>query len=385
MVKSKKIALVSVWNHNYGSLLQTYAVQSYLKTKGYSNEIIMYSDKSKLRVLLRATNSGYLKAKFKLIWRKLFFQFGYPSLNQGLKIRAKKFESFKQNNLVFSSPIYSMSNLIYRIKDYDQVVLGSDQVLHPTNLLMNYFNLNFVPSNIKKIGYAPSFGVSEVPKNQINRTNKYLNRFDFLSVRENSGKDIVYQLTKRNVPVVCDPTILVNKQIWDNLIEDVPDMYDKPYVFCYFLGTNIEHRKFATDLGRLTNCKIVVMKYLDEFVKSDLQFGDDSPFDVGPKEFVKLISKAKYVLTDSFHATIFSILFHRDFFTFKRFKSGTKASTNSRIYNLLEQLNLSDRLVAGDEKIDILLNRKIDFDKVDNELNLFRNDSEKYFISALLA
>ena len=382
MQKKGKVALISVWNHNYGSLLQTYAMQQYLNSNDFSNEIIKYSEKNYLRRLLRFTNLNYTRSKFKLTYRNFYLKIFYREVNARLKQRSIKFEQFKNENLFFSTLITNRTRLKKIIKNYDIALLGSDQVLHPSNLLMNYFNLNFVPLSIKKIGYAPSFGVSSIPKCQKNRTKAYLNSFNHLSIRENVGQGIVRDLVKREVPVVCDPTLLVSISVWEGLIDN-NKLIKEDYIFCYFLGNNEHHRVFADDLKKVTGLKLVTLKYLDEFVKYDLKFGDYSPFDIGPKEFVNLISKASYVLTDSFHASIFSILFQRKFFTFNRFSNKNNTSTNSRIYSLLGQLNLKDRLISGLESADELYMLPIDYNHVNRNIDEIRGLSEEFIIKAL--
>jgi hypothetical protein len=377
-----KTALVSVWNHNYGSLLQTYAIQQYLLKANYDNEIIYYKENSVLKRILRFSNSAYTVSKFKIIIRQLYIKLFYKDIGGELEKRSNKFEQFKKDHLLFSNIIVGSNNLIDEIKNYDQVVLGSDQVLHPANLLMNYFNLNFVPSSMKKIGFAPSFGVSSIPENQKNRTKNYLKRFEHLSVREIAGKKIVKDLTGRDVPVVCDPTLLVKKKIWDDLIAEVPKK-EVNYIFCYFLGENPKHRSFANELKKLTGFEIITLKYLDEFVKSDMDFGDISPFEVGPSEFVSLISNAEYVLTDSFHASIFSIIYHRKFFTFNRFAETKGKSTNSRISSLFKTLNLNNRLILGNENPSDLVKDEINYKNVENEINKIRDFSESFLITAL--
>jgi hypothetical protein len=314
--------------------------------------------------------------------RQLYIKLFYKDIGGELEKRSNKFEQFKKNHLLFSNIIVGSNNLIDEIKNYDQVVLGSDQVLHPANLLMNYFNLNFVPSSIKKIGFAPSFGVSSIPENQKNRTRNYLKRIEHLSVREIAGKKIVKDLTGRDVPVVCDPTLLVKKKIWDDLIAEVPKK-EVNYIFCYFLGENPQHRSFANELKKLTGFEIVTLKYLDEFVKSDMNFGDVSPFEVGPSEFVSLISGAAYVLTDSFHASIFSIIYHRSFFTFNRFAETKGKSTNSRISSLFKTFNLNNRLILGNENPSDLIKEEINYKNVENEINKIRDFSESFLVTAL--
>lgn len=380
--KLKKIALISVWNHNYGSLLQTYALQKYLISKKLQNEIILYKEKNVFRKLFRFTNFSYLVSKIKIIYRKYYLKLFYHEISKNLEIRANKFDVFKNTRLNFSKPIKGRRKLKVQIANYSSVVLGSDQVLHPANLLMNYFTLSFVPDNIMKIAYAPSFGVSNIPLFQIKRTIAYLRKFKSLSVREESGKKIVKKLTGKDVPLVCDPTLLLEFKYWQQLRGEVPIITEK-YIFCYFLGKNRKHREFANKVKENTGYKIITLTHLIEFVKIDINFSDAQPFDVGPSEFINLISNAEYILTDSFHGSIFSILFNKDFFVFKRFSDGKSDSTNSRIDSLLNSLGLKDRNLNQFEDVTSCLKLKINYKIVNEKLDEFRKFSENYLHESL--
>jgi hypothetical protein len=379
---NKKIALVSVWNHNYGSLLQTFALQTFLNNINLKNEIILYKEKNEFRQFLRLTKFSFLKMKINIIYRDIIVKFLYPELNRNLQIRSEIFEKFKSSKLQFTKVINGRKHLILGAKDYNAFVLGSDQVWHPNNMGMDFFNLNFVPSTIPKIAYAPSFGVSEIPNSQLKKTKNYLYKIDYISVRERSGQKIVKLMTGKEVPIVCDPTLLVDKSIWDEL-KGSKIIIENRYIFCYFLGNNPEHRSFANRLKKYTNLKIVSLQQLDEFIKSDLNFGDEKPYDVGPAEFINLISNAEYVLTDSFHATIFSILYEKKFFTFNRFATKKSGSTNSRISSILNQLNLNSRRIAGNEDAEEYSKMEINYESILKEINESRSFSRQYLLNAL--
>ena len=108
------------------------------------------------------------------------------------------------------------------------------------------------------------------------------------------------------------------------------DIVKGKYILCYFLGNNPLHREFAKRLKEVTGCKIIALTHLDEFVKSDEGYADETPYDIDPADFLNLIRNAEYVCTDSFHCSVFSILYKRQFFTFRRYNRNTKQSTNSR-------------------------------------------------------
>ena len=122
---------------------------------------------------------------------------------------------------------------------------------------------------------------------------------------------------------------------------------------------------------------------MDEFVREDEDFADLTPYDVGPEEFVDLVSRAEYVCTDSFHGTVFSIIFGRRFFTFNRFSQSSTISTNTRIDSLLAMLSLEDRRKTGSEDISECMAQKIDFDRAYEKLEQKQKEAEDYLKRAL--
>ena len=152
------------------------------------------------------------------------------------------------------------------------------------------------------------------------------------------------------------------------------------YIFCYFLGTNEEHRKKAIELKEKTGYKIVTIPFLDNYVKEDKNFGDIQLFDVDTKDVINYIRNSEYVLTDSFHGTIFSILNEKKFITFNRFNSERKNSRNTRIDSLFELLELKDRRYDGNI---FNIERKIDYKTLDMKLEKLRSESKQFLEEAL--
>ena len=200
-------------------------------------------------------------------------------------------------------------------------------------------------------------------------------------MREKSGKELIRNLTGRDAQLVVDPTILLERKYWDQLKGDA--IISEPYIFCYFLGSNENHRKFANDLKKKTGYRIVTLPHMDEIVDSDFGFGDVVPGNVGPEQFVNLVSNATYVCTDSFHGTVFSILYHRIFFTFNRYKSSGGDSTNSRLNSILEVCGLLDRKIDSSDSIKESMLSSIDFNGTDEKLALLREKSMKFLVDSL--
>src|SRR5690606_15601322 len=233
-----------------------------------------------------------------------------------------------------------------------------------------------------KLAYASSFGVSEIPSFQRKATGKYLDRFAFIGVREQQGKVIVDTLSNNVAKVVADPTLLLSRKEWEEEIADARPNEKEPYIFCYFLGSNQESRRAVNALKAKTGYKIITIRHMDEYVTEDEAFGDEAPYFVDPNDFVKYVSRAAYVCTDSFHCTIFSIIFQRQFMTFYRFVNTSKTSRNSRIDSLFEVLGIDRERIYGDDICKVIDN-KIDYAAVGIKLNDLREDSLKFLSNAL--
>ena len=387
----KKIAIVSCYfQHNYGSMLQAYATQMMLDKLGYENETIDISgfkreiQIAKIKYFVKASlTSDILISKAgmaKNVLIKKFFKNDYVQLS---KQRVEKFDLFSKKYFRLSPCYSSMVELGDKCKaNYSAVLVGSDQLWLPGNIAADYYTLNFVPDTVNTIAYATSFGQSTLPNDSAQKAQVFLKKIKHISVREESGQKLVKQLVDRNVPVVCDPTLLFTGDEWMAIQKDEPIVKGK-YIFCYFLGNNPPHREFAKRLKRITGFKIIALTHLDEFVKSDEGYADETPYDVGPAAFLNLIRNADYICTDSFHCSVFSVLYRRQFFTFYRYTRNTKQSTNSRLDTFFNVVGISDRIMNGDEDIKKCISLEIDFDDIHKKLEDVRKKSYDYLQAAI--
>lgn len=384
-MEKKKIGLCVCYDtKNFGSQLQVLATDEQIKRLGYQTEIIRYQKKTSLHFVLqsipRLFNPYFVKGKLSK-WKAKRVLNQHPEAAAKVAVRNRRFKKFADDHFYnLSRPFVGWGQLKADCaREYDAFLCGSDQLWLPGNLGSHFYTLEFAPDNKAKIAYATSFGVSQIPWYQKKRTAAYLNRFQALSTRELKGGQIVKDLTGLDIPVVCDPTLLFNAQDWGKLIPD-RTVEEGPYIFCYFLGTNAEHRAAACEIKRATGLKLVTCPFLDHFVEEDQEFGDTQLFDINAEDFVNLIRHAEYVLTDSFHGSVFSILHHKKFVAFNRFGS-ERNSRNSRIESLCELLGLSARRYSGDimEQID----GEIDYVTVEEKLNALRTESKKYLKDAL--
>ena len=369
----KKVGLVSVRNYNYGSILQAYALQQELFAAGIDNELIYYKKRNVVKQALRIFNLPLLMAKTKDVWRVIEGKTN-PKLKPIISGRNRAFSNFLKDNFVFTPCLSGRKQLIDYTKKFDAFILGSDQVWNPMLLGGDYYTLTWVDSRRPKVTYASSFGVSEIPASQVKKTKEYLSRFNMISVREKQGAEIVEKLTGKKAEVCCDPTVLTDRKRWDELSGDCPFVSEK-YIFCYFIGNNPSQREFAKKLAQKTGCKILAVKHIDEYIKSDDDFGDIDYLEVGPKEFVNFIRYATYVCTDSFHGSCFSIINEKKFMIFNRYDEQSTTSKNSRIDSLCSSLGLSERRYRGNV-LDI--EKEIDYRMVKSKFAKIYSETEKY-------
>jgi len=387
----KKVALVTCYfQYNYGSMLQAYATQKICEEWGVHCETINIAgikasiEKKKTKYYLKQVNNPQiitgviLRIGKRLFYKKIFRN----TLGKNFEIRDGKFREFINKNFILSSSYASREELTEACKNYSTVLVGSDQLWLPSNIDADHYTLTWVPDDINKVAYATSFGTSYLPISLQSKTKDFLLRFDHISVREESGKKMIYDYAGLDVPVVCDPTLLFTAENWMCIQRDERLIREK-YVLCYFLGNNTGDRGFAKRLREKTGHKIVALLHLDEYIKTDSNYADYIPFDIGPGELLNLIRNAEYIVTDSFHGTLFSILYRKIFFASRRIKSKGILNTNSRLDSLFNLLGVEGRIITGFENIDECLARNIDYDVVHDKVATVRNSSKRYLRSAL--
>lgn len=384
----KKVGIVSCYfKNNYGSMLQAYATKKILDNNNIPNETINIDNnidfkKGKRKYYAsQLFNFKFIKSKFGMIKLKLDKKI-VKDLGKNISIRDSKYKEFrKEFNLSISCPDYKSLSEMADVK-YSDVIVGSDQLWLPVNVVSDYYTLNWVSDNINKISYSTSFGISKIPDKYADEYKKFLSRINYLSVREESGKKICdeYGISSK---VVCDPTILLTKEEWEQEAVQERIIQDK-YILCYFLGSNIVHRKFAEKLKEKTGYKIVSLNHADEYVKYSDTFADITPYDIGPREWINLIKNAEYVCTDSFHGTVFSLLFNKTFFDFRRYSESNKMSTNSRIDSLLNLAGVDkNRILTGNEDVDTVIKYKINYNKVNKNIDKIRQESKEWLLNSI--
>lgn len=387
----KKVAIVSCYfQHNYGSMLQALATQMALDKLGYENETINIDGfnselkKAKIKYFIKASlTSDILVSKIGMAKNVIRKKVSKNAYGKNSLLRNHKFDDFAKKNFRLSEKYNSKLDLQEKCKEkYLAVLVGSDQLWLPANIAADYYTLNFVPNEVNTIAYSTSFGQSELPNDSTKKAKFFLKKIKHIGVREESGQKLVEKIANRKVPVVCDPTLLFDGSEWLKIQKSEP-IINEPYILCYFLGNNPPHREFAKRLKEKTGYKIVALVHLDEFVKSDEGYADFTPYGIDPGDFLNLIRNAAYICTDSFHCSVFSMLYEKEFFTFKRYNRKTKSSTNSRLDTLFKIAGVSGRILEGDECIDDCIKMKINYTLVQQNLESIREKSYEYLTAAL--
>lgn len=385
----KRIAIATNWQYpDYGGMIQAYASQLAVESLGCDVEVLNVSnqqgdiDARKKRYFIKnATDLSVVREKSSVVISALRSKMP-GEYGDGIRARHKAFAAFSAKSFKPSRTFESWEDLSQATRGYDCVLAGSDQLWLPSNIMGDYYTLRFVPDDVRIANYATSFGVPSIPDYMKPQAKTFLDRFAALSARESSGQEIIRELTGRDVPLVCDPTLLIDAERWSG-VAGMSEGVDSPYILCYLMGNNPYQREFVHELKALTGYRIVQMPHLDRYIASDNGFADACVYNANPAGFLGLVKNAALVCTDSFHGTIFSSIFNTPFFVFPRFTKKATLSTNTRIESLLNRLDLRNRFVErGDDAVDCL-SREIDFDRLNGAIADFRNESLAYLIAAL--
>lgn len=369
---------------NYGTKLQAYAISEYLRIVGGGEaEIINFSpsDDHRLHVLLRKIFSiKRNRARLHKLISKRDVRKTVDGKKQAERIRSiNAFDSI----LPLSKKISSWAELEKASAQYDCVVCGSDQIWLPDNLKDHYYTLEFCNGKTKRGSYAASLGVEVLNEKQKKAYQSFLKNLDFISVREDIGRDLLKSFfNEKEITWVCDPTFLLTQQQWSK-VEKRPTFLNnvpKEYVFCYFLGTNEEHRQIVYDYAKKNGLSILSVANFKGFCEADTELTDVQLYDLTVNEFLYLIHNAEMVCTDSMHATIFSIIFETNFVTFERFKKSDQDSRNSRIYSLLQVMGLENRLHTDGA----IPEEKIEFEKVAKAREAYVDFSKNYIMEEIV-
>lgn len=315
---------------NYGGNLQAYALCKVLQSMGADAEQLS---------LNRNAGKGLIKKIKKLI--KKILHANNPFVACRIRARNKTIDKFNSERIPHSR-VYTEKNISGCVDDYDVFITGSDQVWHPMACCDAYL-LNFVPVQKAKISYAASMATTQIPANMKRWYEEALQSFDAISVRETDAVTLLAGWINRDVEVHLDPTLLLSNDEWNEILEN--HGINEEYVFCYFLGNSQQQRRIVTEYAKKHGLKIVTLPHLSGYYQTcDKKFGDYRLYDVSPGKFLSLIKGATHVFTDSFHATVFSIIYEKQFHVFPR--SGAE-TMSVRLTSLLELFDLQERFCCN--------------------------------------
>lgn len=341
---------------NYGAVLQCYALQNTLMNLGYEVEVIDYKND-----FINKFYSPFYIEKFNL--KKIAYMF--YAFNSKVK-RNKIFKNFRTQYLKLSKTKYNKDNIEDADKIYDVIIVGSDQVwnLEQTDGDLNYL-LKFAKTTIC-CSYAASFGISCIADELKDSYIENLSKFRDISVREKSGKQIVKELANKEARVNVDPTLLLPKEEWKRITNE--DASSGKYICVYKINLS-QGYKYAKQLSKETGLKVIVLKpdrsCPNEFEKIKY---------ASPTDFLKTIANAEYVITDSFHGCVFSIIFEKQFIACLDSRANNK---NTRITELLDSTGLQNRLI--NDKLKVLeIQKEINYLSVEEKLMVEREKSIKY-------
>lgn len=384
----KKIAVITLFyhNYNYGGVLQAYALQKEIQKLGYECDIVSM-DRQTMKVFISEENNKNNPISiFTVLKNRIQNKWNYMFCMKELNKKIKKFDFFIDRNIKKTDIVYTSDTISQIISKYDLFITGSDQVFSPVSGRPETF-LSFVPDEKGKISYAASIGADFVSDEYGRYIKPFLERFDAVSVREKSAKTMIDNLIGKDIcKVVLDPTLLYQGN-WPNLTSPVDGIVEESYVLLYFLGESDYEWNQAYSYAKTTGLQIFNIPYNKmKYNKRDYRYRKNFVGGgVGPEEFLWLIQNAGIVLTDSFHGTVFSVLFHKKFLVYSRETENKNGTMNRRIQDFLTSLSLEDRMVnRNNEKKQFETAEKlIDFQTVDKMLDMPRADSIRFLERAL--
>ncbi|MBE6778101.1 MAG: polysaccharide pyruvyl transferase family protein [Ruminococcaceae bacterium] len=327
---------------NHGSCLQAYALQESLRDLGYACEIIDYRPRA-----VEDTFGVFIKSLHRECGRnpkRLAMFYANTLLFSPLRIRREwKFARYRKEMYRLSRRHFeTLTPALAKELTYDAYVCGSDQIWNPRitkGMDPLYFAAPFDPQ-ARKVSYAASIGLSALEEKDAADLVRLLEPMDTVTVREPSAQRLIASLCDKPVEVVLDPTLLIDPTRWQQLITTRRPV-NKDYILVYSLKVDDHMIAYANRLSRETGLPVLFFDLRRRYGKHSI-----SKYTADPIEFLRYLQDARYVVTNSFHGTVFSVLFQ------KQFVCVPMEGTSSRMVDLLEKVGLSHRLLGDDLDID---------------------------------
>lgn len=364
-----RIALITfIHVENYGANLQAVGLQEALSKIGHTAQ---YIDHKHL-----PAHQGNIINK---VWRLVRLLLGFQK-------RKDRTEAYCKQHLRLTKK-YPMYEDFQEMEHFDVYIVGSDQVWNPRyfNSSKGYYLLSFIENHSKRtklFSYASSFGVGMLPTEYKESYKRLLSRFAQISVREKSGQNILKELGY-NSEIVLDPSLLLNKREWTNYF-DLERIKKRKYILCYVMSGD---NKGASEIYKIS--RFIQKQYpeeLDIYILGDKEYKVFKPnygliTTAGPSEFLNMIYYSEFVVTNSFHGTCFSINFEKQFISVLHRNN----PLNGRIENLVENINLSNRIIYIGENYNLsdVFRNEINYETTGNKLEKLRNDSFEFLRNSL--
>lgn len=370
-----KIGILTFWTgqDNYGQILQCYALQAYLKQQGHEAFLVRYAPKAVglQAKLKRAVSPGTLLAYLKTrrsVRRAETFRKAHP----------RHFSDFLKEHIASSSELYrSLDELRTAPPEADAYIVGSDQVWN-RSIGLNDFGrgwfLDFGAPATKRFSYAASFGMKELPEDYRRFFSPLLAKFDAVSVREQEGTDFCRKMGRSDAVLVCDPTLLLRKEDYCALIPDNAGTQEKKPLLCYMLGHACAFPKDVLDA--FVAEKGLELHYVPSQGAENLDYYAkvETPTVQG---WLRLYRDAEYVVTNSFHGTVFAILMQKKFLALPL--SGKSSGMNGRLESLLTELDLRERLLTGSgNDFRRVMDAPIDWESVSARAEILRKQGKEF-------
>lgn len=354
-------------SHNYGSMLQAYAMQCILQKMGHESWIINLRTQAQKSLIMPQLEWKHPKNSLLKLLKA-------PKTTLELQHKYNRFEYFLKNSLHCTKEYATKEEVEKALQHehWEAFIVGSDQIWNMNCLDFNTAYLLDFNLSGRKIAYAPSLGLhpEEFKEEDKKLLAKFIIRFNFLSTREERGAKVIKELSGLNAEVVLDPTLLLEKVDYQSLYKQNPIVKGN-YIFYYSPIDQPEIFKKALLLSQNTGLKIVTTQYQSYYKGKNIIHINNC----GPYEFLNIINYAHYTIGKSFHLLAFSIIFKKNFFI-------VTGDTDSRITNLLKPLALTNRAISI-EQTKIIIPPNIDYAKVYTKLSYLKYKSIEYLKKSL--
>jgi len=374
----KKIGIITFHaSHNCGSFLQSYALQNFLKKNNLDAEIIDYSNKGQQQLYQITFPNNSVKNFLKNIIL-------LPRRKQ-LKNTYKSYEEFIHKNLKLSKAKFTIPEELENYNfDYDIFICGSDQVWNVT--IEDFDKSYFLPfaKNKKKIAYAPSFGARKMSnflkKEELEIYKNYIEDFSLVTTREENGKKWIKEIFNKDVEVVLDPTLLLTQ----NDYQEIEEQYDKEitgkYIFYYSPSYKPEINKLVDRIAKKYNLKVVAWNPKSYYLKMMNFSNFYLPKKQNPGVYLSLIRDAELIITTSFHGTIFSTIYQKNFWVIK---NGDMYGDDDRVKTLINQLEIEERLISMNYDANFEYLKEVDYTAYKKNLPILCENSKRILLEGV--